>query len=91
MALDGAFLKYVAAEMEEKLVGLRVEKIFQPNRDEIVIAFRGASGSYKVLTSARANSPRVSAGKSSDAANAVYALAKTADGRAADGDKTARA
>ncbi len=59
MALDGAFLKYVAAEMEEKLVGLRVEKIFQPNRDEIVIAFRGASGSYKVLTSARANSPRV--------------------------------
>ena len=59
MALDGAFLRYVVCEMREKLDGMRVEKIFQPNRDEIVVAFRGVGGAYKVLMSARANSPRV--------------------------------
>lgn len=59
MALDGAFLRFIKTELEEKLVGLRVEKVFQPNRDELVVAFRGVSGAYKVLMSARANSPRV--------------------------------
>ena len=59
MALDGAFLRFIKTELEEKLIGLRVEKVFQPNRDEIVVAFRGVSGAYKVLMSARANSPRV--------------------------------
>ena len=43
MALDGAFLRYVVHELNSKLVGLRVEKIFQPNRDELVIGFRGIS------------------------------------------------
>lgn len=59
MALDGAFLRYVVHELNSKLVGLRVEKIFQPNRDELVLGFRGVSGAYKLLMSARANSPRV--------------------------------
>ena len=59
MALDGAFLRFIKTELEEKLIGLRVEKVFQPNRDELVVAFRGVSGAYKVLMSARANSPRV--------------------------------
>lgn len=59
MALDGAFLRFIKTELEDKLVGLRVEKVFQPNRDELVVAFRGVSGAYKVLMSARANSPRV--------------------------------
>ncbi len=59
MALDGAFLSYIRSELEEKLAGSRVDKIFQPNRDEIVIAYRGTGGAYRVLMSARANSPRV--------------------------------
>ena len=59
MALDGAFLRFIKTELEEKLIGLRVEKVFQPNRDELIVAFRGVSGAYKVLMSARANSPRV--------------------------------
>lgn len=59
MALDGAFLHFIKCELEEKLIGMRAEKIFQPNRDEIVIAFRGVSGAYKLLMSARANSPRI--------------------------------
>ena len=59
MALDGAFLRHIKAEIEEKIIGGRVDKIYQPNRDEIVIAIRMREGNYKLLLSARANSPRI--------------------------------
>lgn len=59
MALDGAFLRHVKKELEEKLIGGRVDKIHQPNREELLVAFRTLDGAYKVLFSARANSARV--------------------------------
>ena len=59
MALDGAFLRHLKKEIEEKLVGGRVDKIHQPNRDELVLAFRTRESAYKLLLSARANSARV--------------------------------
>lgn len=59
MALDGAFLRHIKQELEEKLLGARVDKIHQPNREELVVAFRTRESGYKVLFSARANSARV--------------------------------
>lgn len=59
MALDGAFLRHIKQELEEKLLGTRVDKIHQPNREELVVAFRTRESGYKVLFSARANSARV--------------------------------
>ena len=59
MALDGAFLRHIKKELEEKLLGGRVDKIHQPNREELVVAFRTREAAYKVLFSARANSARV--------------------------------
>ncbi len=59
MALDGAFLRHIKKELEEKLVGARVDKIHQPNREELVVAFRTREAAYRVLFSARANSARV--------------------------------
>lgn len=59
MALDGAFLSHLRKELEEKLVGARADKIHQPNKEEIVIAFRGRQSAVKVLFSARANSARI--------------------------------
>lgn len=59
MALDGAFLRHIKKELEAKLIGARVDKIHQPNREELVIAFRSREGAEKVLFSARANSARV--------------------------------
>ena len=59
MALDGAFLRHIKQELEEKLLGARVDKIHQPNREEILVAFRTREAAYKVLFSARANSARV--------------------------------
>lgn len=59
MALDGAFLRHIKKELEEKLIGGRVDKIHQPNREELMVAFRTYESAYKVLFSARANSARV--------------------------------
>ncbi len=59
MALDGVFLRHLKKELEEKLLGARVDKIYQPNREEMTVAFRTRESVYKVLFSARANSARV--------------------------------
>lgn len=59
MALDGGFLRHIKKELENKLLGGRVDKIHQPNREELMVAFRTRESAYKVLFSARANSPRV--------------------------------
>ena len=59
MALDGAFLYELKKEMEQTVVGARVEKIYQPAREEIILLLRGRNGSWRLLLSARANSARV--------------------------------
>lgn len=58
MALDGAFLYAVKKEMQ-CLVGSRIEKIYQPAREEIILSLRTRDGSYKVLISASADRARV--------------------------------
>lgn len=59
MALDGAFLRHIKQELEGVLLGARVDKIHQPNREELVVAFRSRETACRVLFSARANSARV--------------------------------
>ncbi len=59
MALDGVFLRHLKGEIGTSLLGTRVDRVFQPNRDELILAFRGFSAAYKLLISARANSARV--------------------------------
>lgn len=54
MALDGAFLYAVKNELQS-LVGGRVEKIYQPSREEIIISIR----KKKLYISANAGSARV--------------------------------
>lgn len=59
MALDGAFLRHLKKEIAQAALGARVDKIYQPNRDELVIFLRTRHEMYKLLLSSRANSPRV--------------------------------
>ncbi len=59
MALDGGFLRHLKREIEEKLLGGRIDKIHQPNREELVVSFRTRESAYKLLLSTRANSARV--------------------------------
>ncbi|MBR5478873.1 MAG: NFACT family protein [Clostridia bacterium] len=59
MALDALFLSHLAVELNSKLALARIDKIHQPERDEIVANLRGTSGSCRLLLSAGANYPRV--------------------------------
>lgn len=59
MALDGIFLHEIKNEIEKEAVGMRVEKVHQPSREELLLVLRGRSGQKKLLLSARANSPRI--------------------------------
>lgn len=59
MALDGAFLHHLKHEIEETALGARVDKLYQPNRNEIVLILRSREGIWKLLLSTRANSARI--------------------------------
>lgn len=59
MALDGIFLTKIKNELNEKAVGLRVDRVNQPTNDEIVLNLRGRNGNYKLLFCIRADSPRL--------------------------------
>lgn len=58
MALDGVFLHCIKAELES-LIGSRIDKIYQPGRDELVLSFRAKGGAVRVLFSASADAARV--------------------------------
>lgn len=56
MSLDGAFLHGVMLEMlEHRLIGGRVDKIYQPSRDEIMLSIRTFGGAEKILFSANSS------------------------------------
>ncbi len=55
MALDAIFLRAVVQELQE-LVGLRIDKVQQPTRDQIILLLRG---NRRLLLSANPNQPRL--------------------------------
>lgn len=59
MALDGAFLSKLIGEISENGLDARVDRIFQPGREEIIIVLRWRGGSGKLLLSANADHARV--------------------------------
>lgn len=59
MALDGAFLHHLQKEIWDRAKDARIDKIYQPNRDELVFVLRTRKERMNVLLSARANSARV--------------------------------
>lgn len=60
MALDGLFLHCIAQELKNTVLGAKVDKVYQPSSEELVLTLRSRDlGAQKLLLSARANSPRV--------------------------------
>ena len=59
MAFDAGMLACVLAEIREKSLGARVEKVFQPERDEIVLQMRSIEGGKRLLINAGSNNPRL--------------------------------
>ena len=59
MALDGIYLHHIRAEIENNILGGRVDKIYQPSRDELVFVFRTREAAFKLLLSARPDTARI--------------------------------
>ena len=59
MAFDAYFLKAVIDEMKPRLLNGRVEKIFQPSRDTVLILMKGTEGREKLLFAANPTAPRL--------------------------------
>ena len=59
MSLDGIFLNSIINDLYKKLIGGRVDKIYQPDKNEIVISIRSKGENYKLLITAISNSPRL--------------------------------
>lgn len=56
MALDAICLQAVVAELREELLGLRIEKVQQPARDQVILLLRG---SRRLLLNAGVGAPRI--------------------------------
>ena len=59
MALDGAMLHLIRKELEEGILRAKVDKVFQPSREMLILAMRGKNMNKKLLLSASANSARI--------------------------------
>ena len=55
MAIDAICLQAVVEELKPQLLGLRVDKVQQPARDQVVLLFRGK----RLLLNAGAGAPRL--------------------------------
>ena len=59
MSLDGITTHFLAKELNERLVGGRIDKIYQPDRYDIILSVRQESTNCRVLLSANPAGPRI--------------------------------
>ncbi|MDI9475823.1 MAG: NFACT RNA binding domain-containing protein [Natronincolaceae bacterium] len=59
MALDGFVIAALTHELKSRLCAGRIDKIHQPEADEIVVVIRNNGKNYKVLLSANSNYPKI--------------------------------
>ena len=58
MPFDGVVTKAICNELSKNIVDARIEKIFQPEKDEIIMHIRANTDNTKLLLSANTNFPR---------------------------------
>lgn len=59
MAFDACLLACIAKEINAIGAGGRIEKIYQPERDEIILQMRTRDGGKRLLINAGSNNPRI--------------------------------
>lgn len=59
MALDGITIRAIAQELDDKLSGGKIDKINQPEKDELLFTIRNEGQNYKLLISANSANPRI--------------------------------
>lgn len=60
MAYDGIFMAALAAELRDKLIGGRVDKIYQPEKDTLILGIRSERNNHRLKLSASSSLPYVS-------------------------------
>lgn len=56
MPLDAVCLQAILEELRPQLLGLRIDKVQQPARDQVILLLRG---NQRLLLNAGANAPRI--------------------------------
>lgn len=59
MALDGIFLNNLITDLKEYLVDSKIDKINQPEKDEIILSLRKNRTNFKLLISASSQFSRM--------------------------------
>lgn len=59
MAFDTLCIKKITDELSSAVLGGRIDKVHQPEKDELMISVRTKDGAYKLTLSASANNARV--------------------------------
>lgn len=59
MPFDGSVVSSIVHELQDKLLNGKIDKVYQPEKDELLINIRGYGDSYKLLLSASSTYPRV--------------------------------
>ncbi len=59
MPLDAIYLSSVAQELRDHILGSKIDKIYQPSRDQVVFLLRSREGAFRLLLSANPSAPRV--------------------------------
>lgn len=59
MAFDGIVINSLVRELKKKLVNSKVDKVYQPEKDEICLKIRGREENFKLIISASASNPRI--------------------------------
>lgn len=59
MALDGLVIHSIVDELSSKLTGGKIDKIYQPEDDEIILHIRNNKENFKLVLSASASNPRI--------------------------------
>ncbi len=59
MAFDSGMLACTLSEIRRVALGARIEKVYQPERDEIILQMRSFEGEKRLLINAGSNNPRI--------------------------------
>ncbi len=59
MPFDGIVTKCIVSELNDLLSGGRIDKVFQPENDEIVLLVRSKGQNHRLVASANASNPRL--------------------------------
>lgn len=59
MAFDGITISALVSEIKDKITGGRIDKIYQPESDEIILSIRSFGKAYKLLLTANPSNPKI--------------------------------